>query len=85
MIEGKYGFVELINWYVCVYLFFTDDHPQPFIVRQPETVVALRGDNVSLVCTAASSSDSPVRFAWKKDNKVRRKVRFRVRVRLKVL
>lgn len=37
---------------------------------QPETRSALRGSNVTFVCSAASSSDSPMTFAWKKDNEV---------------
>lgn len=37
---------------------------------QPETQSALKGANVTFVCSAASSSDSPMTFAWKKDNEV---------------
>lgn len=37
---------------------------------QPETQSALKGTNVTFVCSAASSSDSPMTFAWKKDNEV---------------
>lgn len=37
---------------------------------QPETQSALRGSNVTFICSAASSSDSPMTFAWKKDNEV---------------
>lgn len=37
---------------------------------QPETQSALKGTNVTFICTAASSSDSPMTFAWKKDNEV---------------
>lgn len=35
---------------------------------QPETQSAIKGTNVTFVCSAASSSDSPMTFAWKKDN-----------------
>ncbi|KAJ8249764.1 hypothetical protein COCON_G00229800 [Conger conger] len=48
--------------------FVCDDFPKPRITVQPETQAALRGSNVTLVCSAASSSDSPMTFAWKKDN-----------------
>ncbi|KAF3859103.1 hypothetical protein F7725_021502 [Dissostichus mawsoni] len=54
-------------------------HPQTlkgssvFSVSQdqfPETQSALRGSNVTFICSAASSSDSPMTFSWKKDNEV---------------
>lgn len=48
----------------------TDDFPKPQITVQPETQSALRGSNVTFICSAASSSDSPMTFAWKKDNEV---------------
>ncbi|XP_064175593.1 leucine-rich repeats and immunoglobulin-like domains protein 3 [Anguilla rostrata] len=48
--------------------FVCDDFPKPQITVQPETQSALRGSNVTFVCSAASSSDSPMTFAWKKDN-----------------
>jgi len=47
-----------------------DDFPKPQITVQPETQSALKGANVTFVCSAASSSDSPMTFAWKKDNEV---------------
>lgn len=47
-----------------------DDFPKPKITVQPETQSALKGTNVTFVCSAASSSDSPMTFAWKKDNEV---------------
>uniref|UniRef100_A0A3Q2ZJP1 Leucine-rich repeats and immunoglobulin-like domains 3 n=1 Tax=Kryptolebias marmoratus TaxID=37003 RepID=A0A3Q2ZJP1_KRYMA len=50
--------------------FVCDDLPKPQITVQPETQSALRGSNVTFVCSAASSSDSPMTFAWKKDNEV---------------
>uniref|UniRef100_A0A3B5L3B0 Ig-like domain-containing protein n=1 Tax=Xiphophorus couchianus TaxID=32473 RepID=A0A3B5L3B0_9TELE len=46
------------------------DFPKPKITVQPETQSALKGTNVTFVCSAASSSDSPMTFAWKKDNEV---------------
>uniref|UniRef100_A0A8C7YPY8 Leucine-rich repeats and immunoglobulin-like domains 3 n=1 Tax=Oryzias sinensis TaxID=183150 RepID=A0A8C7YPY8_9TELE len=44
--------------------------PPAGITVQPETQSALKGNNVTFLCTAASSSDSPMTFAWKKDNEV---------------
>uniref|UniRef100_A0A3Q2E6N5 Leucine-rich repeats and immunoglobulin-like domains 3 n=1 Tax=Cyprinodon variegatus TaxID=28743 RepID=A0A3Q2E6N5_CYPVA len=44
--------------------------PKPKITVQPETQSALKGTNVTFVCSAASSSDSPMNFSWKKDNEV---------------
>ena len=38
------------------------------IITEPESVVALRGSNVSLRCAAASSSTSELTIQWKKDN-----------------
>lgn len=52
------------------FLLFTDDFPKPQITVQPETQSALKGTNVTFICSAASSSDSPMTFAWKKDNEV---------------
>ncbi|XP_022080958.1 leucine-rich repeats and immunoglobulin-like domains protein 3 [Acanthaster planci] len=51
-------------------LFICDDNSKPVIVRNPQTTAALRGDNVSLVCVATSSSESPMHFTWKKDDEV---------------
>ncbi|KAM4677054.1 leucine-rich repeats and immunoglobulin-like domains protein 3 [Discoglossus pictus] len=50
--------------------FVCDDFPKPQIIVQPETQAAIKGSNVSFICSAASSSDSPMIFAWKKDNEV---------------
>ncbi|XP_062850761.1 leucine-rich repeats and immunoglobulin-like domains protein 3 [Trichomycterus rosablanca] len=50
--------------------FVCDDFPKPQITVQPETQSAIKGTNVTFVCSAASSSDSPMTFAWKKDNEV---------------
>lgn len=36
----------------------------------PETSVALRGNNVTLSCTASSSSNSQMTTAWRKDGEV---------------
>ncbi|XP_025070850.1 leucine-rich repeats and immunoglobulin-like domains protein 2 isoform X2 [Alligator sinensis] len=50
--------------------FVCDDFPKPQIRIHPETTVALRGVNVTLTCTAVSSSDSPMSTAWRKDSEV---------------
>ncbi|XP_023798027.1 leucine-rich repeats and immunoglobulin-like domains protein 2 isoform X3 [Cyanistes caeruleus] len=50
--------------------FVCDNFPKPQIRVHPETTVALRGTNVSLMCAAVSSSDSPMATAWRKDSEV---------------
>lgn len=47
-----------------------DDFPKPQITAHPETTVALKGMNITLTCIAASSSDSPMSAAWRKDSEV---------------
>lgn len=63
------NFPFLVFVFLC-FLLFTDDFPKPQITVQPETQSALKGTNVTFICSAASSSDSPMTFAWKKDNEV---------------
>ncbi|XP_006893933.1 PREDICTED: leucine-rich repeats and immunoglobulin-like domains protein 1-like [Elephantulus edwardii] len=50
--------------------FVCDDFPKPQIITQPETTMAVLGKDIRLMCSAASSSSSPMTFAWKKDNEV---------------
>ncbi|KAL4655929.1 leucine-rich repeats and immunoglobulin-like domains protein 1 [Arapaima gigas] len=50
--------------------FVCDDLPKPQITVQPETTVAVLGKDVQLSCTAASSSSSPMTFAWRKDQEL---------------
>uniref|UniRef100_A0A8C5X2B0 Leucine rich repeats and immunoglobulin like domains 2 n=1 Tax=Malurus cyaneus samueli TaxID=2593467 RepID=A0A8C5X2B0_9PASS len=50
--------------------FVCDNFPKPQIRVHPETTVALRGSNVTLMCIAVSSSDSPMATAWRKDSEV---------------
>ncbi|XP_047388047.1 leucine-rich repeats and immunoglobulin-like domains protein 1 [Sciurus carolinensis] len=50
--------------------FVCDDFPKPQIVTQPETTTAVVGKDIRFTCSAASSSSSPMTFAWKKDNEV---------------
>uniref|UniRef100_A0A665TUR1 Ig-like domain-containing protein n=1 Tax=Echeneis naucrates TaxID=173247 RepID=A0A665TUR1_ECHNA len=64
MLKGRSVFAVSQDEFVC------DDFPKPQITVQPETQSALKGANVTFVCSAASSSDSPMTFAWKKDNEV---------------
>uniref|UniRef100_A0A3Q4HVF9 Leucine-rich repeats and immunoglobulin-like domains 3 n=1 Tax=Neolamprologus brichardi TaxID=32507 RepID=A0A3Q4HVF9_NEOBR len=63
MLQGRSVFAVRQEEFVC-------DFPKPQITVQPETQSALKGANVTFVCSAASSSDSPMTFAWKKDNEV---------------
>uniref|UniRef100_A0A4W5RCU5 Leucine-rich repeats and immunoglobulin-like domains 3 n=1 Tax=Hucho hucho TaxID=62062 RepID=A0A4W5RCU5_9TELE len=64
MLKGKRVFTVRQEDFVC------DDFPKPQITVQPETQSAIKSTNVTFVCSAASSSDSPMTFAWKKDNEV---------------
>ncbi|XP_036187518.1 leucine-rich repeats and immunoglobulin-like domains protein 1 isoform X8 [Myotis myotis] len=50
--------------------FVCEDLPKPQIITQPETTVAVVGRDVRFTCSAASSSSSPMTFAWKKDSEV---------------
>ncbi|AWP03245.1 putative leucine-rich repeats and immunoglobulin-like domains protein 1 [Scophthalmus maximus] len=50
--------------------FVCDDLPKPQITVQPEATVTVLGSNVRLTCTAASSSSSPMTFAWRKDQEL---------------
>ncbi|XP_059336012.1 leucine-rich repeats and immunoglobulin-like domains protein 1 isoform X1 [Ammospiza nelsoni] len=50
--------------------FVCDDFPKPQIIIQPETTVAVLGKDIRFTCLAASSSSSPMVFAWKKDNEM---------------
>ncbi|XP_056247183.1 leucine-rich repeats and immunoglobulin-like domains protein 1 [Seriola aureovittata] len=52
--------------------FVCDDLPKPQITAQPETTVTVLGSDVHLTCTAASSSSSPMTFAWRKDQELLR-------------
>ncbi|XP_050810254.1 leucine-rich repeats and immunoglobulin-like domains protein 2 isoform X1 [Gopherus flavomarginatus] len=50
--------------------FVCDDFPKPQIRVHPESAIALRGINVTLTCTAVSTSDSPMSTAWRKDSEI---------------
>uniref|UniRef100_A0A671TA70 Leucine rich repeats and immunoglobulin like domains 3 n=1 Tax=Sinocyclocheilus anshuiensis TaxID=1608454 RepID=A0A671TA70_9TELE len=64
LLKGRSVFAVAHDEFVC------DDFPKPQITVQPETQSAIKGTNVTFVCSAASSSDSPMTFAWKKDNEI---------------
>ncbi|XP_072257527.1 leucine-rich repeats and immunoglobulin-like domains protein 3 [Pyxicephalus adspersus] len=63
-LKGKSIFAVSADGFVC------DDFPTPQITVQPETQSAIKGSNVSFICSAASSSDSLMTFSWKKDNEL---------------
>ncbi|TVK90467.1 Leucine-rich repeats and immunoglobulin-like domains protein 2 [Bagarius yarrelli] len=50
--------------------FICDGFPRPQITENPRTVVALRGTNVTLNCSAFSTSDSSMNATWRKDKEV---------------
>nr|XP_045008445.1 leucine-rich repeats and immunoglobulin-like domains protein 3 isoform X2 [Jaculus jaculus]XP_045008446.1 leucine-rich repeats and immunoglobulin-like domains protein 3 isoform X2 [Jaculus jaculus] len=64
LLRGRSIFAVSPDGFVC------DDFPKPQITVQPETQSAIKGSNLSFICSAASSSDSPMTFAWKKDNEL---------------
>ncbi|XP_072002918.1 leucine-rich repeats and immunoglobulin-like domains protein 3 [Engystomops pustulosus] len=63
-LKGKSIFSVSSDGFVC------DDFPKPQITVQPETQSAIKGSNVTFICSAASSSDSLMTFSWKKDNEI---------------
>eukprot|EP00062_Callorhinchus_milii_P010408 gi/632955268/ref/XP_007893385.1/ PREDICTED: leucine-rich repeats and immunoglobulin-like domains protein 1 [Callorhinchus milii] len=50
--------------------FVCDDFPKPQIIVQPATTMAVLGKDIRFICSAASSSDSPMTFAWKKGHEI---------------
>ncbi|KAH7947869.1 hypothetical protein HPB52_016419 [Rhipicephalus sanguineus] len=51
--------------------FTCNDFPKPQILLQsPENQVALKGQNITLVCKAATASSSRLEFQWRKEQKV---------------
>uniref|UniRef100_A0A096MH98 Leucine rich repeats and immunoglobulin like domains 1 n=1 Tax=Poecilia formosa TaxID=48698 RepID=A0A096MH98_POEFO len=65
-LQGTSIFEAPQNSFVC------DDLPKPQITVQPENTVTVLGSDVRLTCTAASSSSSPITFAWRKDQELLR-------------
>uniref|UniRef100_A0A8C5LR35 Leucine rich repeats and immunoglobulin like domains 2 n=1 Tax=Leptobrachium leishanense TaxID=445787 RepID=A0A8C5LR35_9ANUR len=80
----KSGFQHSVNvtcahpdWLAGRHLFGVDtedficaNFPKPQIKVHPETTIALRGMNVTLICAAGSSSDTPMSTAWRKDGEI---------------
>ncbi|XP_066527565.1 leucine-rich repeats and immunoglobulin-like domains protein 1 [Hoplias malabaricus] len=52
--------------------FVCDDLPKPQITVHPVVTAAVKGKDVRLTCTAASSSSSPMTFTWRKDQETLR-------------
>jgi len=50
--------------------FTCDDTPKPFLLVEPTTQIALRGKDLTLTCSAASTSSKEMRFTWKQDSKL---------------
>lgn len=63
-LKGRSIFDVLPESFVC------EDFPKPQIIVQPETTMAVLGKNIRFTCSAASSSSSPMTFAWKKDHEI---------------
>uniref|UniRef100_A0A4W4F1I7 Ig-like domain-containing protein n=1 Tax=Electrophorus electricus TaxID=8005 RepID=A0A4W4F1I7_ELEEL len=63
-LAGRSIFAVRLEELVC------NDFPKPQISSSPSTVVALRGTNVTLNCSAFSSSDAPMSASWRKDREV---------------
>ena len=62
--------IILIILYYCSITVLTVNYAKPVITREPVSQKALRFGNISMVCEAASSSDSMLTVTWKKDNQV---------------
>ncbi|XP_051873885.1 leucine-rich repeats and immunoglobulin-like domains protein 1 isoform X2 [Pristis pectinata] len=63
-LKGKSIFIVPTESFVC------DDFPKPQIIVQPETTMAMLGRDIRFTCSAASSSNFPMIFAWKKDHEI---------------
>lgn len=63
-LRGKYLLDLGVNNFTC------NDSPKPKIIEEPpHKLLAIRGTNLTLTCTAIStSSDSEMKFVWKRDN-----------------
>lgn len=46
----------------------TDEYPKPRIIHEPMSQMSIKGDNVTLICRATSTSDAPLHFIWKHNN-----------------
>ncbi|XP_017285467.1 leucine-rich repeats and immunoglobulin-like domains protein 1 [Kryptolebias marmoratus] len=63
-LQGTDIFQAPVSSFVC------DDLPKPQITVQPENTVTVLGSDARLTCTVASSSSSPMTFAWRKDQEL---------------
>lgn len=49
--------------------FTCKDSPKPKIIEEPpKTLLALKGKNLNLTCTATTSSRKELKFSWRRDN-----------------
>ncbi|XP_029664962.1 leucine-rich repeats and immunoglobulin-like domains protein 3 [Formica exsecta] len=48
--------------------FTCDEYPKPRIIHEPMSQMSIKGDNVTLICRATSTSDAPLHFIWKHNN-----------------
>lgn len=49
--------------------FTCNDSPKPKIIEEPpKTLLALRGKNLNLTCTATTTSQKELKFSWRRDN-----------------
>ncbi|KAK3605813.1 hypothetical protein CHS0354_002430 [Potamilus streckersoni] len=64
-LKGKSIFTVDSNDFKC-----EGHYPKPVIIKNPQTQMILKGENVTLNCSAASteSQGTPTQFHWKKDN-----------------
>ncbi|XP_053576664.1 leucine-rich repeats and immunoglobulin-like domains protein 1 [Bombina bombina] len=63
-LKGQNMFSVLAESFVC------DDFPKPQIIAQPNNTMAVVGSDISFTCSAASSSNTPMVIAWKKDSEL---------------
>ncbi|KAK0173757.1 hypothetical protein PV328_006905 [Microctonus aethiopoides] len=48
--------------------FTCDEFPKPRIIEEPSSQMSIKGDNVTLICKASSTADTPLNFTWKHEN-----------------
>lgn len=48
--------------------FSCDKYPKPRIIQEPMSQISIKGDNVTLICRANSTADTPLNFTWKHNN-----------------
>lgn len=52
----------------CTVFSITDEYPKPVIIEEPKSQLSTKGGNVTLICRATSTADTPLYFTWKHDN-----------------